>query len=345
MSLPEEERIAVLERELANPRPLAGRTATFSDSAANTLDIFELVRSGIAQYGHAAFGSFIMSMAQGAGDVLTMLLLAKEAGLYQGGATPRSEIDIVPLFETIDDLENAPAVLDTLLGNSVYRAHLKVRGDMQEVMLGYSDSTKDGGYLMANWKLYIAQKELALPSPRSMECALKLFHGRGGAIGRGGGPANRAILGQLSAPCRGRIKITEQGEVIAFRYFEPDLAYRNLEQIVHAVLMASKPDQSLTSDTAAENPQLTEWERQMASVAEISRAKYRGLVYDDPEFLSFFQAVTPIGELSQLKYRLAPGRSGPASSRIEDLRAIPWVFSWMQSRIVLPGWYGLGTGL
>lgn len=342
-NLPEENRIAVLERELANPRPLAGRTAAFSESAATTLGIFELVRGGIAQYGHAAFGSFIMSMAQGAGDVLTMLLLAKEAGLYQGGDNARSEIDIVPLFETIDDLENAPGVLDTLLGNSVYRAHLKVRGDMQEVMLGYSDSTKDGGYLMANWKLYIAQKELALVAARH-DVALKLFHGRGGAIGRGGGPANRAILGQPAGTVQGRIKITEQGEVIAFRYFEPDLAYRNLEQIVHAVLMASRPDQSLTTDTVAENPQLADWERRMAAVAELSRAKYKGLVYDDPEFLGFFQAVTPIGELSQLNIgSRPPKRTG--SSRIEDLRAIPWVFSWMQCRIVLPGWYGLGTGL
>ena len=341
--LPETERIAVLERELANPRPLAGRTATFSESAANTLGIFELVRSGMARYGHAAFGSFIMSMAQGAGDVLTMLLLAKEAGLYESGNSPRSEIDIVPLFETIDDLENAPGVLDTLLSNSVYRFHLKVRGDMQEVMLGYSDSTKDGGYLMANWKLYIAQKELAEVAARH-GVTLKLFHGRGGAIGRGGGPANRAILGQPAGTVQGRIKITEQGEVIAFRYFEPDLAYRNLEQIVHAVLLASRPERSRIGGATDNDSRLYNWEREIASVAELSRAKYRGLVYDDPEFLGFFQAVTPIGELSQLNIgSRPPKRTG--SSRIEDLRAIPWVFSWMQCRIVLPGWYGLGTAL
>jgi phosphoenolpyruvate carboxylase len=336
--LPEVERIASIEAEISNPRPLASPLIELPAEIRTTIGLFGTVQQRMASYGQHAFGSFIMSMASGAGDVLTMLLLAKEAHLYEPGTDGKSLIDIVPLFETIEDLENAPGVLDTLLSNTVYRAHVAARGDLQEVRLGYSDSTKDGGYLTANWKLYKAQKELAKAAePHGVK--LKLFHGRGGAIGRGGGPANRAILGQPPGTVQGRIKITEQGEVIAFRYFEPDLAYRNLEQIVNAVLVASGPRSDSVDDAT-----IAKWESAMEAMSGVSRKAYRKLVYDDPYFLAFFHDVTPINELAQLNIGSRPAKR-TKSAQIESLRAIPWTFSWMQTRIVLPGWYGLGTAL
>ncbi|MDR3707582.1 MAG: phosphoenolpyruvate carboxylase [Capsulimonadaceae bacterium] len=335
--LPEQERLALLEREIVNPRPLVRANAPLTPETAATLGLFRLVAEQRGRYGDEAFGTFIMSMAQGTGDVLTMLLLAKEAGLFAAGETPVSHVSLVPLFETIEDLENAPEVLDALLTNSVYRQQVAARGGQQEVMVGYSDSTKDGGYFTANWKLYEAQKKLAeVASTHGIQ--LRLFHGRGGAIGRGGGPANKAILAQPSGTIRGRIKITEQGEVIAARYFDQDVAYRNLEQIVHAVIVATAP----SSGRAEER--LGEWEALARRMSDVSFEKYRGLVYGDPGFLTFFTEATPIGELSQLNIGSRPPRR-TASDKISDLRAIPWVFSWMQCRIVLPGWYGLGTAL
>jgi len=336
--LPESERQALLEREIANPRPLLPPYVELSEASLTTMGLFRLVAEKRRKYGSAAFGTFIMSMAQGPSDVLTMLLLAKEAGLYRHGPPTISYVTIVPLFETIADLERAPDVLETLLSNDVYRCQLEARGQQQEVMLGYSDSTKDGGYFTANWKLYVAQKQLAEVAAKH-NIHLRLFHGRGGAIGRGGGPANKAILAQPRGTVRGRIKITEQGEVIAARYFDEDLAYRNLEQIVNAVIVASAP-----SDNDAAHANLAKWESIAASMSDVSFTYYRSLVYDDPDFLTFFTEATPIGELSQLNIGSRPPRRS-ASDTIGDLRAIPWVFSWMQSRIVLPGWYGLGKAL
>ncbi len=340
----EKERIHVLEAEIANPRPLASRDLKLGDEDAKTLGLFELVKRDIPTYGRGAFGSFIMSMASGVGDVLSMLLLAKEAGLYDPrGERADQSIDVVPLFETIEDLTAAPQVLDSLLGNGIYRRHVEARSNTQEVMLGYSDSTKDGGYLTANWKLYIAQKSLAEVA-RKHNVELRLFHGRGGAIGRGGGPANRAILGQPSGTVQGRIKITEQGEVIAARYFEPEIAYRNLEQIVNAVLIASAPEDLAARGRKVDVGTIEHWEQITDKMSEVAFKKYRALVYDDPEFVTFFETATPITELSQLNIGSRPPKR-TKSHAIEDLRAIPWVFSWMQSRIVLPGWYGLGSGL
>jgi phosphoenolpyruvate carboxylase len=334
-SLEEPERIELLQKEIANPRPLVGQSSELKPETKNILDLFGLVRNlGTTQ----PYGSFIMSMASGVGDVLTMLLLAKEAGLYKPGPEGRSDIDVVPLFETIPDLEHAPKVLDELLSNKLYRSHLQHRGRQQEVMVGYSDSTKDGGYLTANYNLYRAQKELSDVATKH-GINLMLFHGRGGAVGRGGGPANKAILGQPAGTVQGRIKVTEQGEVISARYFDEDIAYRSLEQIVNAVLLASLPKSKRPVQT-----ELAAWEEIVRGMSAISYRKYRALVYDDPEFLTFFSEATPIGELSQLNIgSRPPKRSG--SNKIEDLRAIPWVFSWMQTRIVLPGWHGLGSGL
>ena len=356
-ALSEGEKIVLLQREIAGRRPLVPTQLTFDDETNTTLGLFRLVSDKIQVFGPDAFGSFILSMASQVSDVLAVLLLAKEAQLAELGAdSPWSRVDVVPLFETIGDLENAPDVLDTLLSNPIYRRNVALRGDAQEVMVGYSDSNKDGGYLTANWKLYVGQARLAEVAQKH-GVTLRLFHGRGGAVGRGGGPAGKAILAQPPGSVRGRLKITEQGEVIAARYFDQEIAYRNLEQIVHAVLMASvesplAPNSGGVGQGAApiSNPTPPEsgaggtWAKAMDELSDTAFAAYRGLVYDDSQFARFFQETTPVGELAQLNIGSRPPKR-TASDRIEDLRAIPWVFSWMQSRYTLPGWYGVGTAL
>lgn len=358
-ALSEPEKIAVLEREIANPRPLIAAELDYDEETNETLSLLRLARRKKREIGQEAIGSFIMSMASTVSDVLAVLLLAKEAGLItrNSASSPRtsdrgmgvpahppsaktaeSHVDVVPLFETIEDLENAPGVLDTLLNNAVYRENIAARGNQQEVMVGYSDSNKDGGYLTACWKLYVAQTRLAEVAERH-GVALRIFHGRGGAIGRGGGPANKAIIAQPPGTMHGKVKITEQGEVIAARYFDEDIAYRNLEQIVHAVLTATA--QTAHLGEIAPRP---EWARAMEAASTKAFDAYRDLVYNDPEFIRFFVEATPIGELAQLNIGSRPPKR-TASDRIEDLRAIPWVFSWMQSRFTLPGWYGVGSGL
>jgi len=370
IALTEVEKIALLEREIGGRRPLVPTRLEFDDETNTTLGLFRLVSDKMQTLGPEAVGSFILSMASDVSDVLAVLLLAKEARLADlrpdtSAECGWSRVDVVPLFETIEDLENAPAVLDTLLSNPLYRRNVSLRGDSQEVMVGYSDSNKDGGYLTANWKLYVAQARLADVAQRH-GVALRLFHGRGGAVGRGGGPAGKAILAQPPGSVRGRLKITEQGEVIAARYFDQEIAYRNLEQIVHAVLMASAeqaPEEPLPNPSPegrgarqaseGETPPFPSgegvgggslWAEIMEEVSDAALHAYRALVYDDPNFVRFFQEATPIGELAQLNIGSRPPKR-TASDRIEDLRAIPWVFSWMQSRYTLPGWYGVGTAL
>ncbi len=337
-ALTEAERVTLLEREIAGRRPLVPAKPSYDEETNITLGLFWLVSDSMAHLGPEAFGSFIMSMASNVSDVLAMLLLAKEAGLadLRDGDGGWSRVDVVPLFETIEDLENAPTVLDTLLSNAVYRRNVTHRGGAQEVMVGYSDSNKDGGYLTANWKLYVAQSKLAEVAQKH-GVKLRLFHGRGGAIGRGGGPAGKAVLAQPPGSVRGRLKITEQGEVIAARYFDQEIAHRNLEQMVHAVLLASAD-----TEDAPEIP--ADWAAVMDEVSQTAFTAYRALVYDDPGFVRFFHEATPIGEFAQLNIGSRPPKR-TASDRIEDLRAIPWVFSWMQSRYTLPGWYGVGAAL
>ena len=336
-ALAEADKVALLEREIGGRRPLVPTKLEFDDETNTTLGLFRLVSDKMQALGPEAVGSFILSMASDVSDVLAVLLLAKEARLadLQDGEGGWSRVDVVPLFETIEDLENAPDVLDTLLSNPLYRRNVSLRGSSQEVMVGYSDSNKDGGYLTANWKLYAAQAKLAAVAKRH-SVTLRLFHGRGGAVGRGGGPAGKAILAQPPGSVRGRLKITEQGEVIAARYFDQEIAYRNLEQIVHAVLMAS------AEQGVGETP--PEWAQAMEEISDTAFHAYRALVYGDPHFVRFFQEATPVGELAQLNIGSRPPKR-TASDRIEDLRAIPWVFSWMQSRYTLPGWYGVGSAL
>ncbi len=250
-------------------------------------------------------------------------------------------LDVVPLFETTEALDAAGPILEALLRDPAYRAHLAERGDRQEAMLGYSDSNKESGFLAAAWMLHRAQESL-IAVARAEGIELTLFHGRGGAIGRGGGPTNRAILGQAPGSVDGRLKLTEQGEVIAANYSDPVIARRHLEQVTAAVLLASTPehDARLAAAVAVGRPIMDE-------LAATSREAYRALVHDDPGFASFFRDVTPIAELSDLRLGSRPaarGRSEGAPS-IDSLRAIPWTFAWSQARINLPGWYGLGTAL
>ncbi len=272
-----------------------------------------------------------------------MLTLARSVA-GPGGDPPA--IDVVPLFETSAALSEAGAILDELLSDADYRRHLEGRGDTQEVMLGYSDSNKESGFLAAAWMLHRAQGTL-VEVARSHGIRLTLFHGRGGAIGRGGGPANRAILGGAPGSVDGRLKLTEQGEVIAANYTDPAIALRHLEQLTGAALIASTPEH----DEAAARA-MRDGGDLMGELADAARTAYRGLVVETPGFAAFFRDITPIAELSDLRLGSRPsarGRSGTdgevrrATPPIESLRAIPWTFAWSQARINLPGWYGLGT--
>jgi phosphoenolpyruvate carboxylase len=297
---------------------------------------FRAIAAIQARYGVEACRRFVVSFTASASDVTDVLALADIAT----EDTPPI-LDVVPLFETTAALGSAGTILDDMLRDPVYRAHLASRGDRQEAMLGYSDSNKESGFLAAAWMLHGAQESL-IEAARSHGIELTLFHGRGGAIGRGGGPTNRAILGQAAGSVDGRLKLTEQGEVIAANYSDPVIARRHLEQVTAAVLLASTPDHDakLAAAVALGRPIIDE-------LAATAREAYRALVHDDPGFATFFRDVTPIAELSDLRLGSRPaarGRTDGAPS-IDSLRAIPWTFAWSQARINLPGWYGFGTAL
>jgi phosphoenolpyruvate carboxylase len=332
--LDEPAKIALLAQEIAGARPLAtARLGGYGEETAETIQTFRTAAALLEQVDAEVIETYIISTTASASDILAVLLLCREAGLYRPGAYSR--LNVVPLFETGDDLTNAPGLMAGLLALPAYREHLRLRGDVQEVMLGYSDSNKEGGFVAANWALYKAQMELsALADEHGVR--LRLFHGRGGAVGRGGGPAGQAILSQPPGTLRGQIKMTDQGEMISDRYLDPLTASRHLEQVVNAVLRAGFPD-------LLRQPR-PEWLAAMERIAAAGRASYRGLIYERPEFLAYFREATPIAEISRLRIGSRPA-SRRGSDRIEDLRAIPWVFSWMQSRHTLPGWFGLGSGL
>ncbi len=331
-ALSEAERVALLSRELQSGRPLIPARPSYSDETRETIATFRLIHAVLEQFSPNATHTYIISMTRGASDLLAVLLLAKEATLYSRGKW--SQLDVVPLFETREDLANAPQIMEDLFALPAYREHLTLRGNHQEVMVGYSDSNKLAGFLPASWALYSAQRSLCEVADRA-GISLELFHGRGGAIGRGGGPANHAILAQPAGTVRGRLKLTEQGEVISDRYGHPGIAARHLQQVLSAVLLASAPH-----TTPAVDPR---WEAAVGELAEHAFGAYRGLV-EDQDFLPYFHGATPIDELSSLKIGSRPARR-KQSDRLEDLRAIPWVFAWMQSRHTLPGWYGLGTAV
>jgi phosphoenolpyruvate carboxylase len=374
--LTEAERTDWLISELKTRRPLVPAEAPISPKASETIETFRMLRQLQQEFGLKICQTYIISMSHEASDVLEVLLLAKEAGLYDP-ATARSTIQVVPLFETVEDLKRAPGVMRSLLELPLYRAciaggydqlqphassiglendqdlaqtqfpnpqtsspkceteALSIVPNLQEVMLGYSDSNKDSGFLSSNWEIHKAQKALQKIT-EEYGVSLRIFHGRGGSVGRGGGPAYEAILAQPGHTINGRIKITEQGEVLASKYSLPELALYNLEKVTTAVIQASLLGTGFDD--------IEPWNEIMEELAMRSRAHYRALIYEQADLLDFFHEVTPIEEISQLQISSRPARRG-GKKDFSSLRAIPWVFSWTQTRFLLPSWYGVGTAL
>jgi phosphoenolpyruvate carboxylase len=333
-ALPEQQRVALLAAELVSARPLRSSWVTYSEQALGELAVLDEAAAAIRRHGPAIVAHAVVSKSESASDVLEVAVLLKEAGLLSPGIEAATTIDIVPLFETIEDLRRAPQVMAELLALPVYRSMVASRGNRQEVMVGYSDSNKDGGYLTSSWMLYRAQTELVKVAAAA-GVRLRLFHGRGGTVGRGGGPAYQAILAQPPGSVDAALRITEQGEMVAAKFSQPTSAHRNLETVVAATLQASLATGS--SDDAS-----SRFGAVMDELADTSMQAYRSLVYDHPRFVEFFRAITPIAEISRLNIGSRPA-SRTASNRIEDLRAIPWVFGWSQCRLSIPGWFGAGS--
>ncbi|MEG3181086.1 phosphoenolpyruvate carboxylase [Sphingomonas sp. LT1P40] len=336
LSLDEDARVALLRRELASPRPLTSRYASYSDETASELAIVNAAADAHARYGRSAIVNYIVSMAQSVSDLLEVNVLLKEAGLYIPGDTPKAHIMAVPLFETIGDLEAAPDIMRAWFALPDVAAISTARGH-QEVMIGYSDSNKDGGYLTSTWGLSKGSTALK-PVFEEAGIGMQLFHGRGGAVGRGGGSSFAAIQAQPAGTVQGRIRITEQGEVIAAKYGTRESAQTNLEAMASATILASLEPQQLSDADAAR------FEGAMEQLSGTAFKSYRDLVYGTDGFTSFFRQLTPIAEIGSLKIGSRPA-SRKKSDAIEDLRAIPWVFSWAQARVMLPGWYGVGAAL
>ncbi len=314
------------------------RAALTGDDAPERTEVLattRAIRDLQAAFGTAAIPRYVVSFTRTPADVTAVLRLDAEAS---PGAEPL-ELDLVPLLESRDALGEAGALLRSLFADPAYRAHLERRGMRQEVMLGYSDSNKEVGYLAAAWSLYRAQEQLVAVA-REHDVALTLFHGRGGTIGRGGGPANRAVLAQAAGSVDGRLALTEQGEMIAERYPSPTIAQRHLEQLTSAVLLASRPGHaSITAEQA------DRWRPMITELAKLAERAYRRLVWDDTAFEDFFRRATPIDEISRMELGSRPARRGGAPPTLDGLRAIPWVFAWSQSRTNLPAWFGVGTAL
>ncbi|WBX85412.1 phosphoenolpyruvate carboxylase [Sphingosinicella microcystinivorans] len=330
-------RTALLRRELGHRRLLASPFADYSETARSELAILRAAAEAHARYGPASVRNYVISHSTCVADLFEVYLLLKEVGLYRPGAVPACDVMVSPLFETIEDLEAAPAVMRAFLSMPEARALVDARGGVQEVMIGYSDSNKDGGYLTSSWALFEASQALADVFAEAV-VRLQLFHGRGGTVGRGGGSAFAGIRAQPPGTVGARIRITEQGEVIASKYGTPALAALSLETMTSATLLATlAPPETDPAD-------LTRFRTAMETLSAAARAAYRGLVYETPGFNSYFRAATPVGEIAELKIGSRPS-SRTKSDRIEDLRAIPWVFSWSQARVMLPGWYGVGSAL
>ncbi|ARV63211.1 phosphoenolpyruvate carboxylase [Nostocales cyanobacterium HT-58-2] len=350
--LSEDERVAWLVGELQTRRPLIPAELPFSEKTNDVIQTLRVVRSLQQEFDENICQTYIISMCRQVSDVLEVLLLAKEAGLYDPG-TAIGTIQVIPLFETVEDLRRSTSVMRKLFALPLYRALLAggyqaqedkedktpsspLTPNLQEVMLGYSDSNKDSGFLSSNWEIHKAQKSLQQVA-EEYGVNLRIFHGRGGSVGRGGGPAYEAILAQPGHSINGRIKITEQGEVLASKYSLRDLALYNLETITTAVIQASLLRTGFDD--------IEPWNEIMEELAARSRAHYRNLIYEQPDFIDFFHQVTPIEEISQLQISSRPARRPSGKKDLSGLRAIPWVFSWTQTRFLLPSWYGVGTAL
>ncbi|MGW5224657.1 phosphoenolpyruvate carboxylase [Nocardia niigatensis] len=337
-SLDEDRRVELLSAELTTRRPLVGPNAVLSELAAKELGVVRAAKAALDDLGPDTVPNYIISMCTSVSDMLEAALLLKEAGILDPGdadTPPSSPVGVVPLFETIDDLRRGADILGAALEVPAYQRLVAARGMQQEVMLGYSDSNKDGGYLAANWALYRAELNL-VEVARKTGIRLRLFHGRGGTVGRGGGRSYDAILAQPAGAVRGALRLTEQGEVISTKYADPGTAYRNLEALVAGTLESTLLDvEGLGADAEPAYEMLDE-------LAELARAAYSKLVHETPGFVDYFRASTPVAEVADLNLGSRPASRKPTNS-VYDLRAIPWVMAWSQSRVMLPGWYGTGT--
>ncbi|MEG0820237.1 MAG: phosphoenolpyruvate carboxylase [Burkholderiaceae bacterium] len=336
-ALNEAERIDLLTRELAHSRPLVSAHLDYSELTRRELAVFDAARQLRQRFGERAIDKHIVSHTEALSDLLEVALLQKECGLFTGGAPRRCALMVVPLFETIADLERAPAIMANLFADAALRVRLLApETALQEVMLGYSDSNKDGGFLASHWQLYQSTRALvSLTDEQGVR--LRLFHGRGGSVGRGGGPSFEAILAQPAGSVRGQLRLTEQGEIISAKYADARIGRHNLELLAAAFIEASLAP-------ASDRERQAEYEAAMAEIAACSHAAYRDLVYGTEGFADYFFSATPIAEIMELNIGSRPASRKP-TGRIEDLRAIPWVFSWGQCRLLLPGWYGVGSGI
>ena len=332
--LSESEKVEWLTQELKTRRPMIPAKLNFSAKTNEIIETFRMVAKVQQEFSVDICNNYVISMNRSVSDILEVLLLAKEAGLYDP-ATGKGSLSIAPLFETVEDLQSAPPIMTELFELPLYRAYLESHDHLQEVMLGYSDSNKDSGFLSSNWEIYKAQRALQ-DVCQKYQVDLRMFHGRGGSVGRGGGPTYEAILAQPGRSIEGRIKITEQGEVLASKYSLPEIALYNLETIATAVIQAALlPSSTDTLDC---------WLDTMEGISVRSRQVYRQLIYEQPNLVEFFHQVTPIEEISQLQISSRPARRA-GKRDLASLRAIPWVFSWTQSRFLLPSWYGIGAAL
>jgi len=340
--LSEEEKLKILQNILLDPRPLLLLNEDYSTETQEMIKVFQTIKKAHEEFGKRAISVYLVSMTKSPSDLLEVLVLAKEAGIYRlhADGTLESHLHVAPLLETIDDLTAGPKIMETLFEMPVYRNHLQILGDQQEIMLGYSDGSKDGGTLTANWKLYKAQIEIHEMAKR-YQIGLKFFHGRGGSLGRGGGPLNKSILSQPAETIGDGVKITEQGEVLSSRYLLEDIAYRSLEQATSTLLLAvahisKEAEQGFQRDPI--------WVESIEEISSLALTKYQSLVFGDSDFLTYFTEATPLKEIGDLNIGSRP-MSRKNQGRFEDLRAIPWVFAWTQSRQLLPAWYAAGTGL
>ncbi|HEX5126268.1 MAG TPA: phosphoenolpyruvate carboxylase [Rhodocyclaceae bacterium] len=335
LSLDEQGRIAILLDELATPRPLGSSYLKYSEDAEGELAIFRAISEAHRKYGSACVPNAIISKTDGVSDMLELAVLLKEVGLLRPHENAL-DVNIIPLFETIADLQNSAGIMDQLLSLPLYRNLLASRDQSQECMLGYSDSNKDGGFLTSGWELYKAEIQL-IEIFQKHNVRMRLFHGRGGSVGRGGGPSYQAILAQPGGAVQAQIRLTEQGEVIASKYSNPEVGRRNLEVLAAATFEATL----LAHPEAASRP---EYLTAMDELSAYAFKAYRGLVYDTEGFERYFWESTVISEIAHLNIGSRPA-SRKKTTAIEDLRAIPWVFSWAQCRLMLPGWYGFGSAI
>ncbi|MGD8427346.1 MAG: phosphoenolpyruvate carboxylase [Balneolaceae bacterium] len=336
-SLSEQEKVRLLNKELKNPRPLSPVKAHLGEQTTKMLDVFRVIDQ-MLQLDIKSFSNYIISMTHGVSDLLEVMILAKEVGLwsFEGGKV-ESPINVVPLFETIEDLEECGRFMSEIFDTELYQHHLKARDNLQEIMLGYSDSNKDGGYWMANWALEKAQQDLGEVC-RKYDIDFRLFHGRGGTVGRGGGRSNQAILALPPISNNGRIRFTEQGEVISFRYSLASITHRHLEQIVNAMIRVTVAKKDSSAQRASFN-------KTMEQLANRSMEAYRNLI-DADGFWEWYTSKTPIEHISRLPIASRPVSRGSAKAAdFGNLRAIPWVFAWTQVRYNVPGWFGIGTAI